>query len=309
MNTEFASPSGSASRSLLRRSARPAVSLLGMLALVCPLRAARAQGSGSSGQAASDTPPPVSAELKNRCADAYEATQRERAAGHLLLARKNGIFCAQNSCPEVLRSDCAKWTDELASSIPALVIEVRSPSGEVLSNVYVELDGQAFADHLDGRAVELDPGQHHFRFEAIGLVPREQDFVLLEQHAPQHLRVMLEPEPVPPREKPGFPVASYALAGVGVAALGSFAYFGLSGNHKKAALESCKPACEQSLKPPIERDYLAADVSLGVSLVSLGIATYLALSSPRAEPETAPRSAVRVGAGPGAASLAFERTF
>lgn len=247
--------------------------------------------------------------MKNHCADAYEATQRERAAGHLLVARKNGIFCAQNSCPEVLRSDCAKWTDEIASSIPSLVIEVRSPSGELLSNVYVELDGAAFADHLDGRAVELDPGRHHFRFEAIGLVPKQQDLVLLEQHELQHLRVALAPEPVPHRPAPSLPAASYALGGVGALGLGSFAFFGLTGNHKKSELDSCKPACNEDLKSPIQRDYLVADISLGVSLVSLGIAAYLALASRGSESPAPAPQAFRVDAGAGRASLSFARSF
>ena len=276
-----------------------------------PARAAWAQGSGSSGQVVPEGPPPVSAEMKNQCADAYEATQRERAAGHLLIARKNGIFCAQNSCPEVLRSDCAKWTEEIASSIPSLVLEVRSPSGELLTNVYVELDGAAFADHLDGRAVELEPGRHHLRFEAIGLLPHEQDLVLLEQHEPQHLRVTLAPEPLPVKPAPGLPVASYALAGVGVVGLGSFAFFGLTGNHKKAELDDmrCKPACAPSLKSPIERDYLVADISLGVSLVSLGVATYLALASRSPEPVTSTRSAFSLDAGPSSASVTYARSF
>ena len=247
--------------------------------------------------------------MKNHCADAYEATQRERAAGHLLIARKNGIFCAQNSCPEVLRSDCAKWTDEIASSIPSLVLEVRSASGELLSNVYVELDGSAYADHLDGRALELDPGRHHVRFEAIGLLPREQDFVLLEQHEPQHLRVTLAPEPVPPKPARGFPVASYALGAVSVVGLGSFAFFGLSGNHKKSELEICKPACAKSLRSPIERDYAVADVSLGVSLISLGVATYLALAGRGSEPSRASQQTLRIGAGADGAGITFERSF
>jgi hypothetical protein len=250
----------------------------------------------------------VPGDIKNQCADAYEATQRERAAGHLLVARKNGIFCAQNSCPEVLRSDCAKWSDELASSTPSLVIEVRSPNGELLSNVQVSVDGTLFAEHLDGRSLEIDPGRHHFRFEALGLSPQEEDVVLLEGNQTQHLRVLLALVPVkapPPR---GIPLGSYVLGSAGVLGLGSFAFFGLTGEHKKNELDECKPACDSGLKAPIQRDFLAADISLGASIVSLGIATWIAIASQSAPPDPE-KQAFRLRAGTDGALLSFLREF
>jgi hypothetical protein len=294
-------PSASASNGGLRRALAWGVSLATLLGTLTPSRLASADDSA---------PPAVdnaSLEAKNRCADAYEATQRERAAGHLLAARTAGIFCAQSSCPDVLREDCAKWAGELGASIPSLVVEARGASGELLSDVRVQADGALFSEHLDGRSREVDPGRHRFHFEAAGFVPVERELVVLEGHETQRLSVTLELEPKPLRPRPRMPVpvASYALAGVGALGLASFAYFGLNGNHKKDQLSSCEPACPPSQRAPIQRDYLAADVSLGVSLVSLGVSAWLALASQRAPKD----QALELRAGSQGALLAYKRGF
>ena len=269
-----ASPSANACSSAQRRG-------LGAW-LCCALIAGTLANSGRA--FAQDPVPgaePNPADIKNQCADAYEATQRERAAGHLLAARKDGIFCAQPSCPEVLRTDCAKWTSEASNSIPSLVIEARTQAGEVLTEVFAQVDGAAFSDRLDGRSRELDPGRHHVHLEALGFLPNDSDFVVVEGHQAQRLSVTLAPEPIKPPAPRSVPVAAYALGGVGVLGLSSFTFFGLSGNHKKSELSACQPACETFKRAPIERDYLAADISLGVSVVSFGVAAWLALASPK----------------------------
>ena len=92
---------------------------------------------------------------------------------------------------------------------------------------------------------------------------------------------------------------------MGVLGLSSFAYFGLSGNHKKSELAGCEPACSRSLRAPIQRDYVVADVSLGVSLISFGVSACLALAS-----QGAPRDqGLEVRAGTQGALLAYKRGF
>jgi hypothetical protein len=292
-------PSASASSSGARRALACCLSLATLLGTLSPSRLA------SADDRAPPAPDTAALALKNRCADAYEATQRERAAGHLLAARTAGIFCAQSSCPDVLREDCAKWAGELGASIPSLVLEAHGPSGELLNDVRVQADGALFSEHLDGRSREVDPGRHHFRFEAAGFVPTERELVVLEGRETQRLSVTLELEPQPARPRPRVPVASYALAGAGVLGLAGFAFFGLSGNHKKSQLSSCEPACPPAQRAPIQRDYLVADVSLGVSVVSLGLSAWLALASQRAPKD----QALEVRAGSQGALLAYKHGF
>ncbi len=260
----------------------------------------------ASAQEAAPVSDPGALELKNQCADAYEATQRERAAGRLLGARKAGIFCAQASCPDVLRGDCAKWAAEITSGIPSLVIEARGPTGELLTNVTVHMDGALLGDHLDGRSHEVDPGRHHFRLQAPGFAPKESELTVVEGHETERLSVTLQRVALPPGPRRPVPVTAYVAGGVGALGLASFAYFGLSGNHRKGELSSCQPACAHSLRAPIERDYLAADISLGVSLVSFGISAWLAIASQRRAAEV-PALAVRASSD--GALFAYRRNF
>jgi hypothetical protein len=67
----------------------------------------------------------------------------------------------------------------------------------------------------------------------------------------------------------------WVLAGVGVVALGSFGYFGISGHARASDLKdgcgqtkTCDPADVDSARSK----YLVADVSLGIGVVALGAA-------------------------------------
>ncbi len=68
------------------------------------------------------------------------------------------------------------------------------------------------------------------------------------------------------------------FGGIGAAAVGSFAIFAVQGRAAESALAtSCAPFCTHADSTPIERDYLLADASLGVAIVSLGAALVIAL--------------------------------
>ena len=89
-------------------------------------------------------------------------------------------------------------------------------------------------------------------------------------------------------------------------ALSSFAYFGLSGHAKQNALDDCRPGCDSSLRAPLKRDYIAADVSLGVGLVALGLAAWTAIASQSAAP---PRAAFDFGMTGQSAFIGYRRRF
>ena len=88
-----------------------------------------------------------------------------------------------------------------------------------------------------------------------------------------------EPPPTKPAPMPKAPaparsrVPSYVLAGVAAVGAGSFAFFALSGKSKEDDL-ACSPGCPDDRLDPITRDYLIADISLGVSVVALAGSLY-----------------------------------
>jgi hypothetical protein len=86
--------------------------------------------------------------------------------------------------------------------------------------------------------------------------------------------------PVPVAPKPR--TLGWIFGGVGVLALGSFGYFGLSGKSLDNELErECAPRCSSDRVDHVRTQYIVADVSLGVGLVSLALATYFFLAPER----------------------------
>jgi len=77
------------------------------------------------------------------------------------------------------------------------------------------------------------------------------------------------------------PAAAWITGGVGLVGVGGFVFFGLKARSDIAYLtDTCAPNCtdEQISYANVKR--FAADVSLGVGVIGLGLATYFILSAP-----------------------------
>jgi hypothetical protein len=87
-------------------------------------------------------------------------------------------------------------------------------------------------------------------------------------------------EPPPKTESSGGAgVAPYLLGGVGLAGLGAYGAFTYWGKKDNQLLSECSPNCSPASLEHIRKLYLIADISLGVGVVALGAATWIALSS------------------------------
>lgn len=240
------------------------------------------------------------------CATSAEQAQQLRSEHKLQEARRELLVCGQPLCPAVVRADCIHWLSEVDKSMPSVVIKATDPANEDLIEVTVSVDGVRAIDKLDGLARAVDPGVHVFRFEAKGMITVEQQVVIREGEDRRMLAVQLRPQPIPiiPVTSTAAPVLPYVLAGVGTLALGSFAYFGISGRMEASDLASgcgANKSCSESQVDPVRQKLLVADLSLGVSLVTLGIATYLFVSHERARPPE--HATIQVSAGRAAAAL------
>lgn len=223
------------------------------------------------------------------CAGSYEKAQEERRAKHLLAAREQMLVCAQDACPGFIKSDCAKWLDELETQIPTVVFAARHGDQE-LTEVKVLLGDEVVAASLDGTAIRLDPGPKQFVFEHAEYGRVEHQAVVKEGRQSQEVAVTFVDATTgaaavdmgtPSAREKGSLVPAFIFTGVGVAGLGSFAFFGLSGQKEYKDLEEeCSPDCTDADVEGVRTKRLIADVSLGVGVVSLGVATYLFVSPP-----------------------------
>jgi hypothetical protein len=234
------------------------------------------------------------------CLAASDSGQKDRDNGHLLEARKQLLACSRDVCPRLVRSDCEKWASDVQERLPTVVFGAHDAHGADLLDVGVEVDGVTLTTKLDGRALPVDPGEHHLRFTHEGSAPVEQTVVLREREKGRSIVVQFAaqaeatPEATPaPTGGKGIPVLAYVLGGFGALSLGSFAYFGLTGQSDASTLRSsCAPHCSDSSVSNVRTKLLVADVSLGLGLVSLGVAGYLLLSS--GHHDDAPAQSARV---------------
>jgi hypothetical protein len=276
---------------------------LGILSLALPRSAAAAED---------PAPPPK----KVDCAGAYERAQLDRREGKLQATKSELRACASAEC-RVTRADCIEWLDEVQRSLPSVVFAARTPSGDVL-DVRVTVDGNEATRHLDGMAVELDPGVHTIRFELAGRPAIEMTVVLVvgqknrvvdavwRDELPTPSPAPTQPGPASPGPAPGLappvppapsaapppvtadvqatrpvPTAAYVLGGVGAAGLVGFAAFALVGQSKKSSLDgTCAPFCTSDDIGPAKTAFAVADVSLAVAVLGFGSAGVLYFTRP-----------------------------
>jgi hypothetical protein len=230
----------------------------------------------------------------DECVAAAEVAQPLRREGHLRAAREKLLVCSRDECPQAIRSDCTKWLSAMEGVVPSIVIRAVDSDGTDVADVRASIDGVLVATRLDGKGIEIDPGEHVLRLERTGSAPVEQTLVVRE--AEQHRIVSmtfrveqstahggdhsaLEPRPpAPVPERSGSPslVAPIAVLGGGAVMLGIASYFWASGNSDHAALQSsCAPThtCSESAVEAAHGRLVLGDV-LGVSgalVAALGV--------------------------------------
>lgn len=230
--------------------------------------------------------PPAGA-AKATCLAAHEEALSLRSQKKPHAAREKFVACARAECPTVVRRECGEQVALVEKDAPTVVLEARDEAGADTTAVKVSMDGNVLAPRLTGAAVDVEPGEHLFRFERADGKAIEQRVLVVEGE--KNRKVVAEFASLVPKPPPGeagppaheskkVPVLAYVAGGVAVAALGSFTFFALSGKgSEKDLASSCSPGCSDDQLSPVKRDYLIADVSLGIGLVAAAAAVILAL--------------------------------
>jgi hypothetical protein len=221
------------------------------------------------------------------CIAAYEQTQTLRKDGKLMNARSQAALCARPECPALLARDCSKWIGELDASIPTVVLDARSASGVELTDVRVKVDGATLVEHIDGKAIQVDPGTRTFVFDAPGAVAVEKMLVVREGEKNRKISVTIavtgsQPTTTPKQERP-IPLGVWIFGGVSVAALAMTTIFAIDGLGKKSDLDACKPHCASSDVDAMNKSFTFADFSLGAGVMAGAAAAWLYLMRPSAE--------------------------
>ena len=224
---------------------------------------------------------------------------------HLLDARETYLACvSETECPPMVLVSCSEALAVLKTSIPTLLVTVVDEQQHELSGVTLTVDEHPAV--LQSGSLEIDPGTHVLR-ATLGALSVPLEVVVAEEDRDRAVEIVLRGRQ--PDAKPAAPVSapapairaesrakrslvpSLVLGSVGVLGAASFSYFALAGHANQNELQQCKPYCNYDDVHRVHLQYTAADISLGVSVVSLAAAAYF-LWRPRAE--DAPHTGSRV---------------
>jgi hypothetical protein len=216
------------------------------------------------------------------CIAAHAEGQELQKKGSLLAARSRFLACAAEACPAMIRGECEGLAKETDAATPTVLPVAMTEAESEALGATVEIDGKHVSALGDGRALPLDPGTHQFLFK---LADGRTQLVKATLHEGEKYRRVearfgASPAPSAPR---GIHPLTYVFGGLGVAAAGSFTYFALDGKASENRTDRCAPRCTEAVRGDLDdmrRSYLIADVSLAVSLVSLGLGTYFLLKGP-----------------------------
>jgi hypothetical protein len=228
------------------------------------------------------------ADEREQCASAADQAQQLRDEGKYRRAREHLLVCARDVCPAPIKRDCLEWLTQLESVAPTIVLGAKEGSKD-LSEVKVFVDGVPVTEKLDGKPMQMDLGKHTFKFEYAGQT-KEEDFIIGAGQKNRNVSVTFSPAapvvvaPPPPKETgEGSLVPALVVGGIGVIALGSFTIFGLGGKSDVDDLQSCKGHCSEDSVNKARTKLIIADISLGVGIVALGVATYMIITRPKVD--------------------------
>ena len=114
------------------------------------------------------------------CVNTFKKAKEREGAGKLLEAKDFLMSCAQAPCSGFLRQQCSSKYNQLEADTPSVVLIVTDPSGAPRADVQVRMDGQPFAQQLDGRALTVEPGMHEFSFVAEGTIFATQKVMIVQ---------------------------------------------------------------------------------------------------------------------------------
>ncbi len=285
-------------------------------------------------------PLPLFADMsKSQCVDANAKGQDLRREGKLSSAAEQLRSCSVSACPVIVREDCTRRLDEVVRAQPSIVFDVKDDAGGDVIVVRVSVDGQLLTDHLDGKPLKVDPGEHTFTLEVAGKPAETRRLLVKEGEAGRQERVVIGasravrgqivagPEPPPVETTP--PAAPSAglgtqrligltLGGAGVVGLGLGVAFGiLTSSAWSSAKTDCGGSTTRCTNVPLgnsdrstaETDSTISTVGFiaGGALLAGGAVLFLTGGHPQEAP--GPSVSLAPSLGPGQAGVSLHGVF
>ncbi len=200
----------------------------------------------------------ANAQNDDACIAANDKSIALRKQGKLIDARRELATCAADACPDIVKTECRNRVQEINGVIPGIVFDVKDASGNPVTQIRITMDGAPLTDHLDGTAIEINPGKHDFSFEVAGQLPVTKSFMIPEGEKAHRETVALgpasmsgtggtgeQPKPETPTGTPGESSHGGAYLQVGIGA--SWMYFPDNGSFNTYDWAGFRPDIEFGL--------------------------------------------------------------
>jgi hypothetical protein len=192
------------------------------------------------------------------CKDAYDRSQVVRDKGELVAAHKLLEQCVVATCSQYVQKECAGWLADVEARMPSVILSAKDGAGADLVDVAVSIDGKDGPKKLDGRALDVDPGEHAFAFTGPDGKKVEQRVVVREREKGKVVAVVIgEPPPSakpasdgsaaapPPSGMSPLKLGGFVTGGLGVGGLVVGSIFGVvAGNDLGAPHCDAQKTCE-----------------------------------------------------------------
>ncbi|MCW5833420.1 MAG: hypothetical protein KIS78_13540 [Labilithrix sp.] len=238
-------------------SKTPAIALIAS-SLLFVTRATLAQPGDDTAAPATAAPATAAEQDADVCTSSYEHAQvmmkpSPGQPARLVQAREQLHTCLRSGCKDWMVADCSRWLPEVDARIPTVVFSARNTAKRDLIDVRVTTPGgEELAARLDGRAIEMEPGEQSFVFVGPDGVKVERHVLVREGEKAQSVAAVFDAtaeelaalSPATGTTAPAvdrgprtststLQYVGYGAAGAGVIGLGVGAVFGVSALMKK----------------------------------------------------------------------------
>lgn len=222
---------------------------------------------------------PTAGSETKECIAAFDQGQHFKTEHRLKEASARLLACTKETCPAVLRADCAEVLRNVQRALPSVVLAA-DDGGKDVVDVKVTNGAEVLATSLDAKAIELDPGTYDFSFERGANKPITVHFVLREGEKARVVKASFNPPKPPPPfklETPPRSAVGYAVPGAAVAlGVAGFALAGLSRlsfvSQRDDMAERCAPNCTQDERGDLSAKVVRSNIGLGIGIGGLVIA-------------------------------------
>lgn len=205
-----------------------------------------------------------------RCIDSSTRAQTLRDSGQLLEAQRELAACVDESCPPSVRKACGDWILDIENRMPSIAVRVVDEEQRDMEHAHAWIDGAPAS--LDGRAIPVNPGKHVIVGETSSGTRNQTSVVLAEAEKRRVVTVTFSKSSK----------AKVVLLGVGAASLAAAGVFGFWGMRDWVDLQAgCRPHCSDDAVGGTQTKFIVADIALGVSVITLGVAAALYIASAR----------------------------